>query len=184
MVEKMTLSKSILCFVALAIALPAGAYFGVIRPTEKRRLDLQTDIAAKRENVATLHQSMGCVLDCTTKVETLRTAVAEFEARLPADGQMDKVLEDIWHLAQANSLQTRTVKTPAMQRTAGYSEQTMELSLAGDFAGFYQFLLQLEDSKRAMRIKKMHLSRLGGRDGEMQADVTLSVYFEPKPDSL
>ena len=52
---------------------------------------------------------------------------------------MDKVLEDIWRMAQANSLQTKTVKTPAIQHDGGYAEQTMELSLTGDFGGFYQF---------------------------------------------
>jgi hypothetical protein len=45
-------------------------------------------------------------------------------------------------------------------------------------------MLQLEDAKHVMRIKKMHLAKAPSRDGEIQADVTLCVYFQPMPHAL
>ena len=177
-------STPIIWFIAISLAMPVCGYFCAIRPINQKRAELQQDIAARQATLVMLNRSLAAGSASGVKAESLRLAVADFEAKLPADGQMDKVLEDIWRMAQANSLQTKTVKTPAVQEANGYGEQTMELSLSGDFAGFYQFLLQLEDAKHVMRIKKMHLSKAGNRDGEMQADVTLSVYFEQVPRPL
>lgn len=174
-------STPIIWYLAGATAVVAAGYSFVVRPIDRKRADVQQDNARKQATTTTLVHSMTGVADRSTKAAALAKAVADFEARLPADGQMDKVLEDIWRMAQANSLQTKTVRTPFAQSAAGYGQQTMELSLAGDFAGFYQFLLQLEDGKHLMRIRKMHLNRSGDGDSEVQADISLIVYFQPGP---
>ena len=94
---------------------------------------------------------------------------------------MDKVLKEIWQLADANGLRTQTVKTPRSQKMTGYSEQTLELNLAGDFKGFYEFMLQLEKLPRLTKVTKMNLTKITDKDkdGEMQASMTMSIYFEP-----
>ena len=55
----------------------------------------------------------------------------------------------------------------------------IQLSLAGDFNGFYAFLLQLEKLPRITRVSQMKLEKIDERDGEMQAQMTLSIFFEP-----
>ena len=62
----------------------------------------------------------------------------------------------------------------------GYSEQPIEMSLSGDFNGFYEFLLQLEKLRRLTRVTQMDLTKITDRDGEMQAQMTLSIFFEPE----
>ena len=53
------------------------------------------------------------------------------------------------------------------------------MSLSGDFNGFYSFLLQLEKLPRITRVTNMSLSKITDRDGEMNATMTLSIFFEP-----
>jgi hypothetical protein len=53
------------------------------------------------------------------------------------------------------------------------------LSLSGDFNGYYAFLLQLEKLPRITRVTQMKLEKINDRDGEMQAQLTLSIFFEP-----
>ena len=55
----------------------------------------------------------------------------------------------------------------------------IELSLQGDFNGFYSFLLQLEKLQRITRVTQMNLQKINDRDGEMTAQMTLSIFFEP-----
>jgi type IV pilus assembly protein PilO len=83
-------------------------------------------------------------------------------------------------MAEANSLQTRTIKTLKSERAANYSEQPIQLSLAGDFGGFYSFLLQLEKLPRITRVTNMDLKKISDKDGEMQAQMTMSIFFEPE----
>jgi type IV pilus assembly protein PilO len=82
-------------------------------------------------------------------------------------------------MAEANSLATKTVRTLKSERFAGYSEQPIQMSLSGNFNGFYLFLQQLEKLPRITRVTNMTLTKINDRDGEMQASMTLSIYFEP-----
>src|SRR5207248_8735828 len=93
--------------------------------------------------------------------------------------EVDKILREVWQLAEANQLQTRTVKPIKSERGLSYSEQQIEMSLAGDFTGFYSFLLQLEKLPRITRLSKMNLQKINEHDGHMTAALTLSIFFEP-----
>jgi len=53
------------------------------------------------------------------------------------------------------------------------------MSLAGDFTGFYLFMQQLEKLPRLTRVTDMTLTKISDHDGQMQATLTLSVFFEP-----
>jgi hypothetical protein len=53
------------------------------------------------------------------------------------------------------------------------------MSLAGDFKGFYSFLLALEKLPRITRVTQMQLTKINDKDGQMQATMTLSIFFEP-----
>ena len=82
-------------------------------------------------------------------------------------------------MADANSLQSKTVKSLKTERGQNYSEQSIQMSLSGDFNGFYSFLLQLEKLPRITRVTNMNLQKINDRDGEMQASMTMSIFFEP-----
>ena len=92
---------------------------------------------------------------------------------------MDKVLTEVSQMADANSLQSNTVKSLKTERGRSYSEQSIQMSLSGDFNGFYSFLLQLEKLPRITRVTNMSLQKISERDGEMTASLTMSIFFEP-----
>ena len=92
---------------------------------------------------------------------------------------MDKILKEVWQMAEANSLQTKKVQTLRSDRQPSFSEQPIQLSLSGDFNGYYAFLLQLEKLPRLTRITDMKLEKISERDGEMTAQMTVSIFFEP-----
>jgi Tfp pilus assembly protein PilO len=169
-----------LLMTTIALAILVGGYYLIIRPIQQKRDDLQRENVDSDIAIAALVQSMPLSGSDSTRIDAVRQAMASFELKLPQAGEMDKVLENVWRLAQANSLQTKTIKAPAVQNLAGYRQQQMDLSVCGDFGGFYQFLLQLEDSKRVLRITKMHLTRLDDHPGQVQAEMTIGVFFEPQ----
>jgi Tfp pilus assembly protein PilO len=173
----MKLSSSSIWFTGAVLALLAGAHFLFVRPANRQRDALQEDTARKQAAAASFDRSADSFRALGGKVDALRPALALFDSRLSAGGDTNKVLEEIWRLADANSLQTRTVKTPSDRRTESFREQEIELSLSGNFSGFYQFLLKLEDMNRIVRIRKLNLKKSAAREGQVQADLTLSVFF-------
>ena len=117
--------------------------------------------------------------DRQAALSNLQQAITFFESKLPQEKEVDKILKEVWQMAEANSLQTKTIKTLKTERGPNYSEQPIDMSLAGDFNGFYAFLLQLEKLQRITRVTSMNLQKISDRDGEMQAQMTLSIFFEP-----
>ena len=83
-------------------------------------------------------------------------------------------------MAEQNKLSTRTIRTMKSQRGAAYSEQPIEMNLSGDFAGFYEFMLQLERLPRLTRVLNLTLDKMNGQEGSMEAKVMLSIFFEPE----
>jgi type IV pilus assembly protein PilO len=168
-----------LVLVSAMVALLVCSYFFVFAKSSKKRDDLKVEIAAKRTALSNLNQATAGIDDLGKKIEELQRAITFFESKLPQEREVDKILKEVWQMAEANSLQTKTVKTLKSERGPNYSEQPIQMSLAGDFTGFYAFLLQLEKLPRITRVSNMKLEKINDRDGEMTAQMTLSVFFEP-----
>jgi type IV pilus assembly protein PilO len=169
-----------LILVSAMIALLICSYLFVFTKANQKREKMLSDIATWKRELTSLEQKTAGIDNIGRKIEELRQAISFFENKLPQEREVDKILKEVWQMAEANSLQTRTVKTLKSDRGASYSEQPIQMSLSGDFNGFYAFLLQLEKLPRITRITQMRLEKINDREGEMNAQVTLSIFFEPE----
>jgi Tfp pilus assembly protein PilO len=61
-----------------------------------------------------------------------------------------------------------------------YMEQPLKMKMTGNFNGFYDFLVKLEQLPRITRVPDLHLTRSQDTDGFMKADFVLSIYFQPE----
>jgi type IV pilus assembly protein PilO len=175
----MKLGTRELLFCVVMLGLLAGSYFlGFARQAE-RRLAKQGQIETRQKALYDLQQATEGIGDVKEKIGELQKATASLESRLPQAKEIDKILREVSQLAEVHNLTTKAVRTLATQRLNGYSEQPIEMGLSGDFTGFYQFLLQLEKLARLNRVTRMGLTKITDRDGEMQAQVTLSIFYAP-----
>jgi Tfp pilus assembly protein PilO len=165
-------------FVGLMLALLGCGWFFVFQPATARRLARQADMETKQRKLADLRQVTGGISDLERKIDELERAIRFFESKLPQEREIDTVLREVWQLAERHSLTTKTIKTLRSERLAGCSELPVQVGLAGDFRGFYSFLLDLERLPRITRVTQMKLEKISGREGEMTAQLTLSIYFE------
>ncbi len=168
-----------LIFAAVMLALLGSSYFLVFNKANEKRAAIEAEIDRKQKALADLQRARVGIDDLKKKIDELQQAITFFEGKLPERGQMDQVLKDVTNLARANGLEQRTFKSGKIQRAANYSEQPIEMTLAGDFEGFYVYLQQLERFERLTRVTKMDLTKMNERDGAMEAKLTLSIFFEP-----
>ena len=169
----------VLLFAVVMIGLLVGSYFFVFLKHDEKKAAKQEAVNKKLKALSDLERATANVKDVDVKIAELKKATEFFESKLPQAKEMDKVLKEVWQLAESNNLKTKTVRTNKAKKMTGYSEQPIEMSLAGDFHGFYEFMLQLEKLPRLTKVTQMHLSKMTEKDGEMQAQLTLSIYFEP-----
>jgi type IV pilus assembly protein PilO len=168
-----------LVFVVVMLGLLGSSYFLVFNKANEKRQAIEAEIDRKQKALADLDRARVGIDDLKQKIDELQQAITFFEGKLPESREMDKVLEEVTKLATDNGLEQRTFKTGKSQRAANYSEQPIEMTLAGDFEGFYVYLQQLERFERLTRVTKMDLLKMNERDGAMEAKVTLSIFFEP-----
>src|SRR5688500_12320774 len=166
-------------FVVVMLGLLASTNYFVFTKANKKKQDLLADIRQKQSALSNLQAATAGIEDLNRKIDELQEAITFFESKLPQEKEVDKILKEVWQMAEQNALQTKTIKTLKSERSANYSEQPIQMSLSGDFNGFYSYLLQLEKLPRITRITNMNLQKINDRDGEMQAQLTLSIFFEP-----
>jgi len=167
-----------LIFLTVMLGILGGSYFFVFKPASRKRADLVAKIEKRKKELADLRTATSNVSDIERKIKELEQAIRFFEDKLPEQKELDTILKDVWQRADRAMLTTRTVRTLKSETYAGYTEQPIELSLAGDFQNFYTFLLELEKLKRITKLKSMKLDKIMDRDGAMHAQMTLSVFFE------
>jgi type IV pilus assembly protein PilO len=168
-----------LLFFLVMLGFLGSTYFFVFAKANQKRTALQLEIQRKQSALVDLKQCTSGIDDLNKKIKDLQDAIAFFESKLPQEKEFDKILKEVSQMAETNSLQTKTVRTLKQERGPNYSEQPIQMTLSGNFNGFYLFLQQLEKLPRITRITSMALQKIAEHDGEMQATITMSIFFEP-----
>jgi Tfp pilus assembly protein PilO len=173
-------------FLVVLLVVPVASYFYVFKPRNQEIKQAQVEVENKQATLDKLREVTGQIEDLGMAIDHGRAAINLVEAKLPSARDVEVMLEDVWKHAAESRLTVKSVKSEKSVPLAGYMEQPLRVSMAGDFKGFYDFLIALENLPRITRIHEMTLdqtpSRRSGRDtgsGVMKADFVLSIYFEP-----
>src|SRR3954469_23795307 len=153
-----------LVFVSLMVALLISTWFFVFRKANTRRMQKVAEMESWDKQLNNLRHASSGIDDMPNKIAELQKAIDFFASKLPQAKEMDKVLTEVSQMADANSLQSKTVKSLKTERGTNYSEQSIQMNLSGDFNGFYSFLLQLEKLPRITRVTNMNLQKINDRD--------------------
>jgi type IV pilus assembly protein PilO len=167
-----------LLFLAVMIGTVTASFFS-LKKTVARREAMQAETEGWKRQLAALNQAGGDTVDWNKKIAELKEAVKYLEGKLPAEKEIDVILTQVENMVKANALEKKMVKPLRIDRSASYNELPIEMTLSGDFNGFYAFLQQLEKMPRITRLTNMALTKITDRDGAMQAKITLSIFFEP-----
>ncbi len=181
-----------LIFLVVLLAVPVASWWYVFKPRNTEIEQARLEIEIKQTKLDKLREVAKRIDDIGLAIEQGREAVELIEAKLPNRDQVEDILANVWRLAKRNHLSLKSVKSEKPVPATLYMEQPLRVSMTGRFDGFYQFLLEMENLSRITRVPRMKLERImqtGGLNdadldtGLMQADFTLSIYFEQPADS-
>ncbi len=165
-------------FVLLLLALPIAAYWFLFKPLTERENAAKLEIQDKSQQLQTLHQALAGRTGMKGEIEELRKAISFLESRLPEEKEMDKVLKEVWQLAEKHDLNTRSVRSLKVTQGANYSEQPIRMVIYGKLKeGFYPFLWEVEHLPRLTKISEMKIDA-EEKTGKVTADFVLTIYFE------
>jgi len=172
-------------FIALLLAIPVCAWWFAFRPQNAVNDRMMEQIEARQAKLRQLNKATATIGDLKKEIDALETAIGFFRSKLPDEKEIDKILREVWKLAERNHLKTKSIralrqKANGFVRVGGpHAEQPITVQLEGDFMGFYAFLQALEAQPRITRIRHMKLEKLDkGPEGAMQAEFEMSVFFQ------
>ena len=169
-----------IAFLAVMAGLLVAIYVLVWDKAQTKIAGMERKTEEKLKPLSDLERATSGVSDVDKKVAELEEAIKFFEKKLPQERDIDQILKEVWNMAESNQLTTKTIKTMKSQRGAAYSEQPIEMSLSGNFNGFYDFMLKLEKLPRLTRVNQLNLDKISGKEGAMEAKLVLSIFFEPE----
>lgn len=180
-------------FLIVLLVVPVASYFYVFKPRNAEIQQAKKEVEIKQSKLEKLREVTEKIDDIGLAIRQGREAISLVEAKLPSKDQVDVILGDVWQLAARDRLQVKSVKTENPVQAAGYMEQPLTVEMEGQFEGFYQFLLGLENLPRITRIHELKLERLTSRSrrkddeqpepGLMRAEFLLAIYYQPGPES-
>lgn len=164
-------------FVAVLLGLPVAAFTFVFQPINEQVEQVRTDNQAKQAKLERLEVARQ-LDDVSAEIARLSEAIEVFEAKLPAEKEVEVILREVWQTATSRGLRPRSVRTDKPVDEAMYSELPIRMEILGDFDAFYGFVLDLERLSRITRIKDMKLEQMSDYPGHVKAAFTLTIYFE------
>ena len=167
-----------LIFVALMVGMLGSTYWFVFKPDAEKRATIQMDMSSKKKALTDLRSQTAGVKDLEKKITELEEAIAFFEDKLPKASQVDDLLEGVNREAKKYNLNTKSFRPMKIENYAAYSEQPIQMTIAGNFNGFYSFLLDMERLSRIVRVSQMKINKIGSTDGDTEVQMTISIFFE------
>src|SRR4029450_9178155 len=148
-----------LIFFLVLLTVPVASFIWVFRPRNEEITQAKLEIAAKQTKLDTLAKVTSKIEDIGVEIEKGRESVDMIEAKLPNEQDVEGILEQVAQLAKRNNLIVRSVKSDKPVPAAMYMEQPLKMVMDGEFDGFYQFMLELENLPRIPRIHQIKLDR-------------------------
>ncbi|MCW5765646.1 MAG: type 4a pilus biogenesis protein PilO [Phycisphaeraceae bacterium] len=168
-----------MAFIAVLVGVPVASYFTVFKPQNAEIARAKAEIELKQSRLERLREATRMSDGLERANSEIRRAIDAIESRLPSDKEMDSVLRDVALIAAKCGLKLPTFKRADKALPAGTAlEQPIEMSITGDFDGFYRFLLEVEKLPRVTRLTDMKLTRSNDVDGNMQCSCTMSIYYQ------
>jgi type IV pilus assembly protein PilO len=177
-----------LVFFIVLLAVPAASLIYVFKPRNEDIRQAMNEIERKEATLNRLEQITSKIEDLDVAIEEGRDSIRVVEAKLPSEEGVEDILEQVWQIAKANNQTVKSVKSEKAVPAANYRELPLKMIMEGEFDGFYQFLLELEKLPRITRMHQVKLEKNSGshkransniQAGDMRAEFTLSIYFEP-----
>ncbi len=177
-----------LIFFAVLLAVPVASYIYLFAPRNTEINQAREEMQVKQMRLDQLAEVVSAIDDLGLAIERGQESIERIEAKLPREQDVEGILERVWQIAAQNHLNVRSVNSEDPVPAAQYMELPLRVVMEGQFDGFYQFLLELENLPRITRIHQMELKRTeirGPRQdrdlppGWARAEFILSIYFEP-----
>jgi Tfp pilus assembly protein PilO len=186
-------------FVLMLAILPVLAWAMLLRPIQACKAQMTQQISEIRAKLKAAPQANLAIEKLNRESDELAKANEALLARLPAEADLDKILQETWQLADADNLVTKSIRAVARTKAPGPAkiegqagtggadgdagvvcgEQAILMQVDGSFESFYKFMTDVETGRRIMRIQKVDIVPSDGTPHtRIEASMVIAVPYQ------
>jgi type IV pilus assembly protein PilO len=167
-----------LMFFLVLLGMPAASWWFVFKPGSVEIADARGEIDARRQKLDQIQAMSRHINDMGPEIERLTQAINLFEAKVPAEKDVDVIVKQVSQLTSRHGLKSLSLRAEKGSTASRYGEQPLKMKVQGDFTSYYSFLQDIERLARITRVRQMKLVKLKDSEGQMEAEFTLSIFYE------
>ena len=112
-----------LVFLLLLLAMPVAAYLFVFQPRHAQLEEARAEILVKQDKLEQLDRETEGRPSLGQDIDRLAEAIEMFETKLPAQREVEVILEEVWQLATSRDLAVRSVRTQRWKYIRHFSNE-------------------------------------------------------------
>lgn len=150
---------------------------GLYLPVVHKQHTLEQQVENDRRELEASQSRARSLPSLTREVDTLRSRLARFNAKLPRQQDLGQFLHEITQLSQNSDLRKMVNQPGAAVKRDLYQELPISLTFEGGFNQVYSFLREAEQMERLTRIRSLHVRSLDWRKGLVDVKLVMSIYY-------
>lgn len=150
---------NLLVFVLAVVAVTAAYFLLIFRPQSNRIQEATEQADSQEQSVSQLELELNRLLALQKDAPALREQAAKFESAMPTDPRLADFILQIQESANASGIDWLSVSpTPPVAGTvAGVSNISLQMAVNGGYFQMQDFIVRLENLKRAVRVSTINL---------------------------
>jgi Tfp pilus assembly protein PilO len=145
-------------------------------PLSKRLAGLRGQIAARQQELAENHRKASKRNEIAARNEKLRQELDRLK-KPSRQQELPELIKDLERGKSLASLRRYEQKAGVPVRNDLYCALPITMSFEGDFTSIFSFLRSTEDLQRLTRVRNLKLKAKDDRTGQVQACVSMNIYF-------
>lgn len=160
----MTRIVNLLVFVLAVVAVTALFFLLMFRPQSNRIQDAAELADSEEQRVTQLELELNRLRALQKDAPALREQAAKFESAMPTDPKLADFILQVQEAANASGIDWVSVSPtpPVAGAVAGVSNVTLQMAVNGGYFQMQDFIVRLENLKRAVKIGTINLAAGAG----------------------
>lgn len=169
---------NLLVFVLAIVAVTALYFLLIFRPQSNKIQDARDRADSEEQRVRQLELELNRLLALQKDAPALREQAAKFESAMPSDPRLADFILQVQEAANASGIEWVSVSpTPPVAGTVTtVSNITMQMAVNGGYFQVQDFIVRLENLKRAVKVNTLNLGAGPGGLPNLTATLGMQMY--------
>ncbi len=159
---------------ALLLLMAAAAAFVLIGGSRAKLAAIDRDIASLQQQITEAKQVAARQDELVQRIAQVRNQIVDFEARLPTQREIPKLLASFQEVASISGVQYQRIVAEAQQEQPLYLKLPFTINVRGRYPQLGEFLKNLEFGERFIKVESLHLEQ--EKDNVSNATFAISTY--------